>query len=85
MLGGVGRVPPYTGQNMICDKCGKDRRLVGRSHNCVSNSVSNEPVVSNCVSNSEETRLKIWRRRNPERYREYMQAYMKKRRARIDG
>jgi hypothetical protein len=67
-----------------CSRCGKNLALVGRSHNCVSNTVSNEPIVSNCVSNSEETRLKIWRRRNPERYREYMAAYMRKRRARVE-
>lgn len=54
----------------------------------VANTVTNQSVsnqsVSNSVSNSlDGLRVTNWRKANPDRYREYMREYMRKRRARV--
>lgn len=49
----------------------------------VTNSVSNVAVTNQPVANSlDGVRVTNWRKANPERYREYMREYMKRRRER---
>jgi hypothetical protein len=70
---------------MNCERCGKNLALVGRSHNCVPNTALVSPNVPNMSPNTAKwERNAKWRVRHPEQYREYMQAYMRKRRARVD-
>jgi hypothetical protein len=82
-------MPPQPDTN-LCPKCGVNIALVGRSHRCITNhqSVTNKPITSPIlITNAgaspsiEVQRVKDWRKMNPDRYREYMKAYMAKRRA----
>jgi hypothetical protein len=74
----------------LCPTCNANLALVGRSHRCITNhqSVTNKPITNPIpITNAEATpsievqRVIDWRKGNPERYREYMKAYMAKRRA----
>jgi hypothetical protein len=70
----------------LCLKCHANLALVGIRHRCITN-VTNKPITNPIlITNAgaspsiEVQRVKDWRKMNPDRYREYMKAYMAKRR-----